>query len=106
MLVRHRFLSSPPQPFSVQLGRGLFALVSREDFSNLSQYSWFAKRSGVTIYAVRKVRSNNKTYLVRMHRQVMHTPRGMVTHHMNGNSLDNRRENLLNCYPWQHNFFH
>lgn len=41
-----------------------------------------------------------------MHRQIAHTPRGQVCHHLNGISLDNREANLLNCTPAQHNFYH
>ena len=32
-----------------------------------------------------------------MHREIMQPPQGMVTDHMNGNGLDNRRGNMRNC---------
>jgi len=41
-----------------------------------------------------------------MHRLVAHTPKGMVTHHRNRNTLDNRRANLINLSPKQHHALH
>lgn len=38
-------------------------------------------------------RHNGQT-AISMHRVIMNTPKGMETDHINGNGLDNRRENL------------
>ncbi len=36
-----------------------------------------------------------------MHRVILGTPPGLFTDHVNGNQLDNRRENLRVCTPSQ-----
>jgi len=90
----------------IPLGQGKYAQVDPEDFERLSKYHWFAKQSGSAWYAVRKVTSKRSVFFVRMHRQIMHTPRGLVVHHYNGNSLDNHKANLLNCSKAEHAFYH
>jgi hypothetical protein len=41
-----------------------------------------------------------------MHRQITHCPTGSIVHHVNGNTLDNRRENLLVMKKDLHAFYH
>lgn len=87
----------------IRLSKGLFALVSDEDFEFLLQWKWCASYGsrGTKWYAVRK--EGRRT--VRMHREVLCrkynslaplVPQlfNMVVDHINHNSLDNRRENL------------
>ena len=50
-------------------------------------------------YVMRK--ENGKT--VYLHRFIMGTPKGMVTDHINGNTLDNRRKNLRVCTKSENN---
>jgi hypothetical protein len=88
------------------LGGGRYAIVDAALYNYLRRWKWFAKQSGCTWYAVRRVYSKNSTFLVRMHRQLTHCPANKVVHHINGNSLDNRLENLLCLYKWQHAFYH
>lgn len=82
----------------IELTRGQSTLVSEEDFSLLNQYKWFAKWDVHTnsFYAVR-----NEGRIVRktvfMHQAILNIPAGMVGDHKNGNTLDNRRENLRVC---------
>lgn len=74
----------------IELTRGKVALVDDCDFEFLKQFRWFYATNG---YAVR----NEKDTQVYMHRVVKMTPRGKETDHINGNKLDNRRENLREC---------
>lgn len=69
----------------IPLTRGLFALVDDEDFDQLMINSWCAGTLG---YATCK--RNNKT--VYMHKVIIQT--SMEVDHINGNTLDNRKENL------------
>lgn len=63
------------------------ALVDDDSFDILSAYVWSPYKGGNTIYA----KSGN----VIMHRLVMGNPKGLHIHHINGNGLDNRKENLV-----------
>lgn len=91
---------------AIPLGRGRYTIVDAALYKHLMQWHWFAKQSGCTWYAVRKVTTKNSVYFVRLHRQITHCPRDKVVHHVNARSLDNRLANLLPMSPWQHNFFH
>ena len=65
------------------------AIVDDVDYQGLNHFRWcFDGR-----YAQR--RKDGK--LIRMHVEILGTPKGLVTDHLNGNSLDNRRENLRVC---------
>lgn len=72
------------------------ALVDDEDYPELSKYRWHvAKQRTGNYYAIRNSpRENGKQQTIRMHRVILGTPTGMDTDHINGNGLDNRRENL------------
>lgn len=79
----------------IPLTRGKFALVSDEDFDTLSQYNWLCYRNG---YACRQgPRQGNNRTLILMHRVIMDAPDGLNVDHINGDTLDNRRENLRLC---------
>lgn len=70
----------------IQLTKGLFAVVDDEDFMNLSATRWCVSDG----YAF-----NAK--LGRMHRAILRAPDGVMVDHINGDKLDNRRENLRLC---------
>ena len=81
----------------IPLTQGKIALVDDADYPELSKFKWFAQKSHRTYYAGRRVPSgilkpSQKT--IRMHMVIAGTPQGMETDHINGNGLDNRRENL------------
>ncbi|MCK9461451.1 MAG: HNH endonuclease [Proteobacteria bacterium] len=79
----------------IKLTQGKTAQVSAEDFEWLTSLGkWQFDRYA---YYTRKV--NGKKKSVRMHRLIAEKmvgaiPEGMVTDHINGDKLDNRRENL------------
>lgn len=71
---------------------GNHAIVDEEDFQKVDRYSpWYENDQG---YAVKKTRIAGKNVSIRMHALVNNTPKGLVTDHINGNRLDNRKENL------------
>lgn len=88
----------------IPLSRGLFAIVDDADYEWLMQWKWFAsetrgKGTGF-FYAARQTphpTKKGKQAMVYMHRAILNSPKGMVTDHINHNTLDNRRENLRVC---------
>lgn len=84
---------------TIDLTRGLKAIVDDEDYDALIAWKWCAKKCGHRWYAVRRLKSAEagsvKQGQVRMHRWILgNVPAGMDIDHVNGNSLDNRRCNL------------
>lgn len=93
----------PDTPIArIPLQDGMFALVDPDWFDYLIQFHWYAKKSGTCWYACRKVTTNGHIYFIRMHRVVAETPPDLVCHHVNKNSLDNRRLNLQNMSWFEH----
>jgi hypothetical protein len=76
------------------------ALVDDKDFPLVASFGWYAlnNKSGNT-YAKGKVRGK----LAAMHRLIMGARIGEYVDHINGNGLDNRRENLRIATPTQNN---
>jgi len=72
----------------IKLTRGKFAIVDAEDFEWLNQWKWYCDIRG---YAIRHT---DPKHVVYMHREILKTPKGLVSDHINQNKLDNRRENL------------
>lgn len=68
-------------------------MVDDEDYEQLSKYRWYCSSAG---YANRhpKMIGGIRRGKIMMHREVMETPQGMQTDHINGNKLDNRKCNL------------
>lgn len=75
----------------ISLTKGKFAIVDDDDFEYLSQWKWFINTNG---YAQRTEGSRGSQKKIYMHRVINETPEDMSTDHINGNRLDNRRENL------------
>lgn len=93
-------------PTTIPLDKGMFAIVDASWFERLSKYKWRAELFHASYYAVTDivVRGHKKT--LRMHRLIANTPPRKICHHRNHNSLDNRRENLLNVTKQEHNELH
>jgi hypothetical protein len=77
----------------IKLTKGMVALVSDEDYPYLSQWKWHAEPFGNTWAAVR----NRTGKAIYMHRAITGAGKGKVVDHINGNGLDNRRENIRVC---------
>lgn len=71
----------------ITLTRGRIAKVDDEDFVELNRYPWYCTAQG---YASTGKYPNN----ILMHRLIMNCPEGMVVDHINGDTTDNRKENL------------
>lgn len=90
----------------ITLTKGRVTLVDDQDYSWLSKYNWHHRSSaGSKEYAQTSlyVGKRGKRYAQRnvlMHRMIMgvvDAGRSIEVDHINGNSLDNRRENLRLC---------
>ena len=77
----------------IPLTQGKFAIVDAEDYERLSRHKWCAAKSNGRFYAQRT--ENGRT--IKMHREIMNPPPGMVCDHKNHNTLDNRKSNLRIC---------
>jgi len=78
----------------IPLSRGLVTIVDEADYEQLSQWKWHASKTRHDVsYAVR----NNPDIpgsLILMHVEILKPEVGLETDHINGDGLDNRRENL------------
>lgn len=89
---------------SIPLSKGRFALVDDDDYERLAKWTWHSAASyghAVRRKVVSELAPGEKKGAVWMHREVMNTPDGMITDHINGNPLDNRKENLRICTSLQ-----
>lgn len=74
----------------IKLGKkNVFAIIDDEDFKKVKQFSWFCNEWGYALY-----RGGNPKKNIRMHRLILDAPKNLEVDHINGNKLDNRRENL------------
>lgn len=92
-------MTTKKPPKKIALDKGLFALVDAEDYPVVSRFSWFAKKAPRTFYAARTART------VRRKNRFMHCHLLGFTgiDHINGNGLDNRRQNLRKATSSQNN---
>lgn len=83
----------------IQLPKGQATTVDDDDFAELAQYCWQVMCTKGKWYARRNVylgfvNGKHKYTPVYLHRVIMKAERSQQVDHKNGNSLDNRRENL------------
>jgi hypothetical protein len=72
-------------------GENKVALVDDADFDELNRHSWIVNNKG---YPLRTIWVNGKTKNLYMHRYILMAPNNLYVDHINGDILDNRRENL------------
>ena len=93
-------------PLSGKNGVGKFALVDDEDYESINKHGWFMSGRGIlSQYAVRgewkKINGVAKNQRIYIHRVVMGLGNAredkVFVDHKDGNTLDNRKENLRLC---------
>lgn len=79
------------------LSQGKVAVIDFEDFEKVRGMKWHAQKDKRTFYARRAVPTDGKQTITSLHRVITDCPPDMEVHHINGDGLDNRRENLQIC---------
>lgn len=83
------------------LSNGSITLVDDEDFEKASKYSWYFHKGG---YAARSGTKPKDPHTIFLHHFVTGTDYKYVVDHINGNRLDNRKENLRVVTQQQNSF--
>lgn len=82
----------------IELTQGKVAIVDDSWYEELNKDNWFAgKGSRGGFYAMRRKWVNGRKITISMHREIVRPSEGLEVDHINGNTLDNRRENLREC---------
>ncbi len=81
---------------TIILSQGKETVIDDGDFELVSKYKWFAHtQNKIKFYAYAHIPKSKK--LMSLSRLIMGEPQGLIVDHKNGDSLDNRRENLRIC---------
>jgi len=78
----------------VPLTQGHEAIIDAEDVSLVEGYNWYARQDGLTAYAIRNSGLRPNSYTVLMHRVITSADCGTMVDHVDGDGLNNRRQNL------------
>ena len=78
-------------------------LISKEDYNKCNDFVWSINKYGRNKITKPYYYANNSSVGF-IHRYLTDAPKGMLVDHINGNTLDNRRENLRICTKSENNW--
>lgn len=90
----------------VELNKGIKTIIDAEDLPKLGKHVWYArvadnKAKTIKYYAAYsyhyKIGDRKRCDPVFLHRLIIDAPKGLFVDHINGNTLDNRKDNLRLC---------
>jgi hypothetical protein len=82
----------------LKLKNGMLSFIDDEDYEKFSIFNWNALKIGRRFYVTRQ--NKHTEYL---HRIIMNCPKGMQVDHIDGNGLNNCKNNLRLCTNGQNN---
>lgn len=86
----------------IRLTQGRVAIVDPDRYAALNKFTWRAVKAKHNWYAKTTIYVHGSPVTISMHRFIARTPRGWVCHHIDGNSLNNQRDNLINMTKQEH----
>jgi hypothetical protein len=88
----------------IPLAQGKFAIVDDEDYPKLGRFTWRKNNYGYVVrevhigYVLKEGRKKRVRKMVLLHRSIIGMlSKKLVVDHINGDPLDNRRENMRVC---------
>lgn len=78
---------------TIPLTQGYSATVDDEDYAELSKYNWTILKTGGKVYAIRHLSGSSNSHIL-MHRQILDLEDGVEVDHIDGDGLNNCRDNL------------
>lgn len=84
----------------IQLTRGLFSVVDDNASPEITSKKWYAEhgnKENTKFYAAGYEKINGKKTKIYLHRVITKAKKGEFVDHINGDTLDNRSENLRIC---------
>ena len=86
----------------IYLDEGQWTILDVEDYYTFGNLKWSLGGHKRKFYAVRGAKDKNGRFeMLRLHREIMNAPKGLLVDHKNGNALDNRKANLRLATHWQ-----
>ena len=86
----------------IQLSKGRYAIIDKKDYPAIKHFKWEALVTTHNIYARTYIRGGGYKHVL-MHRLILEFPENQDIDHVNGNGLDNRRQNIRPCTVSQNN---